>query len=165
MTQPISQILHDFLHDSRILAQVARRMNKNLSTIASELNPNCTYAKFGLDDFLPLCRILREMGYDKELDGILYTYFESLRGEAGEIPANEELMPLVSELLEKTGTLAGTAMKLINRADENELRQVAALLRSSLLPTTLRLGSLIDAHLNRGSETEVVFLNPQPLRK
>lgn len=157
MTQPISQVLHEFLHDTRILAEISRRMKKNLSTLASELNPNCSYAKFGLDDFLPLCLVLREMGYDRELDGILYAYFESLRSTAADVPANDELLPLVYTLMEKTGTLASQAMKLIDNADTNELRQTAALLRSTLLPTTLRLGSVIDARLSRIPESENVI--------
>jgi hypothetical protein len=162
MDRSISQVLRDFLHERRLMAEVARRMGKKFSTLASELNPHCPKAKFGLDDLLPLCSVLRAMGYDKELEGILHDYFESLRQGDVEAPASDELLPLVSTLMEKTGTLANSAVRLLNSTDDNELRQVASLLRSSLLPTTLRLGSLIDGRLKEHPGVGDVAGEPQP---
>jgi len=130
------------------MGEVSRRMRKPLATLASELNPRCSKAKFGLDELQPLCSALREMGWDRELDGILHDYFESLRQGNPEPPANDELLPLVSTLMENTGTLANTVVRVMGNADESELRQVAGLLRGSLLPTALRLGSLIDNRLH-----------------
>jgi len=149
MDEPISKILHEFLTTHRIMADVARRIDGNLSTLASELNPKCGYAKFGIDDLPRLCKAVREIGYGKEMDGILHEYFETFRDSRPVSETTDNLAVLTSSLMAKTAALADGTAKLLNSTDDRNLRVVRQLIKSELIPTALRLGSLIDDRLKK----------------
>jgi hypothetical protein len=161
MDEPISKILHEFLATHRIMAEVARRTGWNLSTLASELNPHCAYAKFGIDDLTILCNTVREIGYGKEMDGILHEYFESFRDSAPASEAPDNLAMLASSLMAKTAALADGTTKLLNSTDERDLKVVRQMIKSELIPTALRLGSLIDDRLRKESGNPDTSAIPQ----
>ncbi|MCB9369607.1 MAG: hypothetical protein H6507_10915 [Calditrichaeota bacterium] len=162
MTVTITERLHDFLFEKKLITEVAKRMGKKLTTLASELNPGASYAKFGINDFLPLCVAVREMGYGDELDAILHEYFEALKSgtsSQSEPYSSQELSAMVVELMTNTATLANKASKLFGTTDKRELREVRSLISQHLLPTALKLAASIDSELDSGSDTSVEFAN------
>ena len=148
MNQPISHVLHEFLHTRRILAEVARRLDTKLSTLAAELNPNAGYAKFGIDDFERLCKAVREIGYGGEMDGILHEYFENLKDHKIDTETSDNLVVLSASLMSKTAALADGTMKLLDSSDDAQLQVIKQMIRSELIPTAMRLTYLIDRQLN-----------------
>lgn len=149
MSKAISQVLHEFLTARRILSEVARRLDMKLSTLASELNPKCENAKFGLDDFEKLCSAIREIGYSGEMDSILHEYFETLNDSASDTESSQNLALLSADLMAKTAALADSTMKLLDSSDDTQLRALQALIRSELLPTSMRLIHIIDHRIGK----------------
>jgi hypothetical protein len=136
------------------MAEVARRLDVKLSTLASELNPKATNAKFGIDGFEELCKVVREIGYGKELDGILHEYFEEIKHYRIESESTDNLTDLAMSLMSNTAALADGTTKLMKSADDAQLRKVKEMIRSELIPTAMRLDYLIDRHLNETSSSD-----------
>ncbi len=150
MNQPISHVLHEFLHTRRILAEVARRIDMKLPTLCSQLNPKADYAKFGIDDFEKLCTAVQEMGYSGEMGGILHEYFEKLKSHEVDSETSDNLALIAASLMSKTAQLADGTTKLLDSANREELSNIKGMISRDLLPTALKLSRLIERRLNEG---------------
>jgi hypothetical protein len=149
MCYSITQVLYDFLHNNRIMTEVAQEMGRNSSTLSAELRPNHTRAKLGADELLPLFKAIRVIGYGDQLDGILHEFMMHARGDNVNGVTDSDFIPLTLQVNHSVGLLSSVAERVSKSTDEKELVHASSILRAEALPVLVRMGTIIDSRLDK----------------
>jgi hypothetical protein len=147
MSASIAERLYDWIHERRIMSALAQEMGVKESTLSAELRPNQSSAKLGADSLVPLCQAIRNIGYGKELDGILHEFIMDLRGTNPLSIPDKDLVPHVIIMARGLGVLSSCAAKIPRMNNEAELVQLCTILRTELLPVIMQMDATIDARL------------------
>ena len=145
----ITEALHDWMNKRRIISAVAQKMGKNATTLSAELRPSRYEAKLGADELVPLFNAIREIGYGDELNGILFRYIKSLKGEANVLVADDEIIPLVLQLSCVFSSFTECMARVPKSNDEEELIRVRRVLRTEILPALLKMEDLLEGRLRK----------------
>ncbi len=145
----LTQALYDWMHERRIVAAVADEIGMEKSTLSAELRPACTSAKLGVDTLIKLCHAVRQLGYGKELDGILHQYFDALKGPATAEPTEKNMQTSVIELTKTLGILADFSDRIYQITDEAELVKLNTMVRTVIFPTVMQIESIIESQLSK----------------
>lgn len=148
MTYSITRVLHQWMCKRRIIKVVAQAMGKSDITLAAELRPSSRQAKLGADELVPLFQAVRQVGYGRELDGILYHFMRALQGSELAIRTDPNMVSHVLSLVTSLGTLSACASNIATSTDEAELERLGLKLRTEVLPVVLRMEALVYSRLD-----------------
>lgn len=154
MTDSIAQDLYLWMHKRRIIPLVAKQMGLDVSTLTAKLACKKNRGHLMADELIPLFDAIREVGWGKELDGLMYPYLEVMRGaeRASASPADE-----ISHLLalgQGVSTLFSCASRIPTMTDPAELRRLKIQVRTEVLPLVLQLEALLDKRLQKVTKTK-----------
>lgn len=150
MSYSITQVLYNFLRQNRIMADVARELDRSLATLSAELRPTNTHAKLGADELVPIFEAIRAIGWGDRLEGIITEFFLHARGDKGVNSVSEtDFVPMIMQMNSTLGLVSRVAERVATSTNEKELVSTAALLRAQLLPTVVRMGTIVDMRLAR----------------
>jgi hypothetical protein len=147
MSLLISEVVHRWLHERRIISEVAEEMGKSVSTLSAELRPSRTNAKLGADDLIPLFNAVRQIGYGRELDGILYSFIAELKGDDLPAASDDDLLPEVLKLTSSVGDVFQWISQPSRTENTAELERILDELQSQVLPAALQLERLVSSRL------------------
>jgi hypothetical protein len=149
MAGTITEVLYDWLHKRRLVRAVAERMGMNPITLSAELRPTNGHAKLGADELIPLFDAIRDLGYGRELRGILQRFIAELKGKDWLSIPDDRLEPLIVQLTRGLAFFSEFAVRVPSRTDERELMRMRTLLRTEIIPAIMRLEDTIERSLGR----------------
>ena len=149
MSFSITKALYEWLHEARIVSEVAAAMGKKEVTLSAELRPTTPSAKLGADELVPLFHAIRKRGYEQELEGILYQFMDGLQGREPEAsPESGELCDHAVYLARSLNALFDCADRLPRTTEPEELAQFSTLLQTELLPVVLTMNRIVQSRLD-----------------
>jgi hypothetical protein len=152
----LSHVLFIWLHERRIVADLARHMGIDKSTLSAKLSPRKNRARLAADDLIPLFDAIREIGYGKELSGILHPFLEAMQGTD---PVNINPADQVAQLAalgKGVSTLFDCAARVPQMKDPEELRRLKIQVRTEVLPLVLQMEAILDQRLQKVTKAEHV---------
>lgn len=162
MAGSITEILYDWLHKRRLVTATAQRMGMNPITLSAKLRPSNGQAKLGADELVPLFNAIREMGYGKELAGMLHRFIADLKGRERQTIPDEQLEPLIVQLTRGLAFFSEFAVRVPSQTNKVELARMRTMLRTEILPAVLRLEATIERGLALGRKTKEVRDDTSP---
>lgn len=149
MDYSITRVLYDWMHEKRIVTLVAQEMGMKDCTLSAKLRPSNPQAKLSADELVQLFSAVRQVGYGKELSGILHEFVRACQGTVEFEADGTDMIPHVLELVRGLGLLSDVAGRIATISDEEELIKLSTMIRTEILPVVLRMESLVDARLEK----------------
>lgn len=147
MCSSISGTLYEWLREKRLMKAVAQRMGVPHSTLAAELRCEKYRAKLGADELIPLMRAIRELGYAKELSGIVRRFVQELEGEPLREVDAEEFGQLLLGVMQGIGVLSKSAARMASLEEQRELARLKTMIRAEIIPAVYKLEDIVDSRL------------------
>jgi hypothetical protein len=147
MSRTISEAIYLWMLEKRITTDVATEMGKSVSTLSAELRPTRSNAKLGADDLVPLFDAIREVGYGRELDGIMFSFIADLKGESRKIVAGDDVLSEVLRLTSGVSAIFHSASNASGGGNSAELTEMLSTLHAEVLPAALQLERILTAKI------------------
>jgi hypothetical protein len=148
VSRSIVETLYYWMHSRRIESEVATEMGIPVATLSAKLSPARPQAKLGADELVPLFEAIRKIGYENELQGVIYRFVRELKGEDLQQTADEDLVPQMFSLLRSMGILAQIADGISRNDNVAELEKMRTMLSTEVLPVVLQMESILTSRIH-----------------